>query len=67
MTVKELIKELEKVKDKNIEVIVQGVDPTDWTYYNEIERIGVKKVCLTEEDEMNDSKTKVFIIDGGMF
>jgi hypothetical protein len=64
MTVKELIKELEKVKDKNIEVIVQGVDPTDWTYYNDVEDVGVEKVYLSEDD---DDKTKVFIIDGGMF
>jgi hypothetical protein len=64
MTVRELIKELEKVKDKNIEVIVQGVDPTDWTYYNDVEDVGVEKVYLSEDD---DDKTKVFIIDGGMF
>ena len=64
MTVRELIKELEKVKDKNIEVIVQGVDPTDWIYYNDVEDVGVEKVYLSEDD---DDKTKVFIIDGGMF
>ena len=67
MTVQELIKKLEKVKDKNIEVIVQGCDPTDWTYYNEVEGVGVEKVYLTEDGEINNDKTKVFIIDGGMF
>jgi hypothetical protein len=64
MTVNELIKRLERVKDKEIEVIIQGIDPTDWTYYNEIENIGVEKVYLSEDD---NKKTKVFIIDGGRF
>ena len=62
MTVNELIKVLEKVKDKEIEVVIQVTDPTDWTYYNDIEGLGVEKVHLCEDD---DKKTKVFIIDGG--
>ncbi len=64
MTVKELIKKLERVKDKDIEVVIQGIDPTDYIYYNEVERLGVDKVYLSEDD---DKKTKVYIIDGGMF
>jgi hypothetical protein len=64
MTVKELIKRLEKVKDQEIEVIVQGIDPTDYTYYNDVEGVGVEKIYLSEDD---NKKTKVFIIDGGMF
>ena len=64
MTVKELIKQLEKVKDKELEVVIQGMDPTDYVYYNEIEMLGVEKVYLSEDD---DKKTKVFIIDGGDF
>jgi len=64
MTVKELIKRLEKVKDKEIEVIVQGIDPTDYIYYNEVDGVGVDKVYLSEDD---NSKSKVFIINGGMF
>lgn len=64
MTVKELIKRLERVKDKDIEVIVQGVDPTDYCYYNEVDGVGVEKVHLGED---YSKKTKVFIIDGGMF
>ena len=62
MTVNELIKRLERVKDKEIEVLIQVIDPTDWTYHNEIENAGIKKVYLSEDD---DEKTKVFIIDGG--
>jgi hypothetical protein len=64
MTVKQLIKQLEKVKDKELEVVIQGTDPTDYVYYNEIEMLGVEKVYLSEDD---DKKTKVFIIDGGDF
>jgi hypothetical protein len=64
MTVKELIKKLEKVKDQNMDVIVQGIDPTDYIYYNDVDGVGVEKVYLSEYD---NKKTKVFIIDGGMF
>ena len=64
MTVKELIKELEKVKNKELEIVIQGTDPTDYVYYNEIEMLGVDKVYLSEDDT---KKTKVFIIDGGDF
>ena len=64
MTVKQLIKKLERVKDKELEVVIQGIDPTDYTYYNEVERLGVDKVYLSEDD---NKKTKVYIIDGGMF
>jgi adenine/guanine phosphoribosyltransferase-like PRPP-binding protein len=64
MTVKELIKKLEKVKDKDLEVIVQGTDPTDYIYYNDVEYTGTNKVYLHEDDT---KKTKVFVIDGGMF
>ena len=64
MTVQELIKRLNRVKDKSIEVIVQGTDPTDWTYNNEIDSCGVEKVYFEDEDE---KLTKVFLIDGGMF
>ena len=64
MTVKELIKKLEKVKDQDMDVIVQGIDPTDYIYYNDVDGVGVEKVYLSEDD---DEETKVFIIDGGMF
>ena len=64
MTVKQLIKQLEKVKNKELEVVIQGTDPTDYVYYNEIEMLGVEKIYLSEDD---DKKTKVYIIDGGDF
>ena len=62
MTVNELIKALEKVKDKEIEVLIHVVDPTDYDYYNNIESLQLAKVQLEEGD---DKITKVFIIDGG--
>jgi hypothetical protein len=64
MTVKQLIKQLEKVKDKELEIVIQGTDPTDYVYYNEVEMLGVEKVYLSEDD---NKKTKVYIIDGGNF
>ncbi len=39
MTVQELIEILEKVENKNLEVIVQSTDPTDWTYNNDVEKV----------------------------
>mgnify|MGYP003352665827 CR=1 FL=1 len=64
MTVQELINRLNRVKDKSLDVIIQGTDPTDWFYYNEIESCRVDKVLLSDDDE---DETKVFLIDGGSF
>ena len=64
MNVKELIKQLKKVKNKKLEIVIQGMDPTGYVYYNEIEMLGKEKVYLSEDD---NEKTKVFIIDGGDF
>ena len=62
MTVKELIEVLEKVKNKDLEVIIQTTDPTDWVYRNDVEYTGVEEVLLSDFD---DNETEVFIIDGG--
>ena len=62
MTVKELIEILEKVENKDLEVIIQTTDPTDWVYRNDVEYIGVEEVLLSDFDE---EETEVFIIDGG--
>ena len=62
MTVKELIEILEKVKNKDLEVIIQTTDPTDWVYRNDVEYTGVEEVLLSDFDE---EETEVFIIDGG--
>ena len=62
MTVKELIEILEKVKNKDLEVIIQTTDPSDWVYRNDVEYTGVEEVLLSDFDE---EETEVFIIDGG--
>jgi hypothetical protein len=62
MTVKELIEELQKVENKNLKVVVQGYDPTDWIYNNEVEGVGVQNVY---DEEIGFRRR--FVIDGGMF
>ena len=77
MTVKELIEELQKVENKDIEIVIRGTGPDDWVYLNDIEYteqihcIMVEYEGLIEVDEddydEDDDITKVFVIDGGMF
>ena len=62
MTVQELIEILEKVENKDLDIIVQSTDPTDYVYHNDVEYVGVDKVYL---DDSYTKKTKVFVIDGG--
>ena len=62
MTVKELIEELQKVENKNLKIVVRGIDPTDWVYNNEVEDVGVRNVY---DEEIGYRKR--FVIDGGMF
>jgi hypothetical protein len=62
MTVQELINELEKVKNKNLKVVVQGCDPTEWVYNNEVEDVGEQNVY---DEEIGYRRR--FVIDGGMF
>jgi hypothetical protein len=62
MTVQELIDKLSQVKNKNLEVVVQVTDPTDWEYNNSIEFTEVQSVLLVEDD---DDETEVFVINGG--
>ncbi len=62
MTVQELIDKLSQVKNKNLEVVVQVTDPTDWEYNNSIEFTEVQSILLVEDD---DDETEVFVINGG--
>jgi hypothetical protein len=62
MTVQDLINELNKVENKNLKVVVQGCDPTDWVYNNDVEGVGVQNVY---DDEIGYRRR--FVIDGGMF
>jgi hypothetical protein len=74
MTVKELIEELQKVENQDIEIVIRGTGPDDWVYLNDIEYTE-QIYCTMEgeglievyEDEDDDDQTKVFVIDGGMF
>ena len=76
MTVQELITQLQQF-DPNMEVRVQGTDPTDWTYQNEIEKIKVSESNWEEEqeaiewdedgDETDWGGKKIVVIDGGVF
>ena len=62
MTVQELIDKLSQVKNKDLEVVVQVTDPTDWEYNNPVEFTEVQSVLLVEDD---DDETEVFVINGG--
>ena len=67
MTVKELIEELEKVENKNLKVVVQGIDPTDFVYTNdvEVEDVSVGNAFYDLGDDYKFRRR--LIINGGMF
>ena len=65
MTVQELINELEKVKNKNLQIVVRGTDPTDWIYNNEVEDISEKNVFYEGIDDCYYRRR--LVIDGGSF
>jgi hypothetical protein len=64
MTVKELFEVLEKVENKNLKVVVTGMDPTDFVYVNRIEKtdVNVENVYDTEI-----GYRRRLVITGGMF
>jgi len=65
MTVKELIKVLEKVENKNLKVVIRGEDPSDYVYFKNIEGVKVGKVYYEGLEEYKIRKR--VIIDGGVF
>lgn len=65
MTVKELINELEKVKNKNLQIVIRGTDPTDWVYNNEVEYVSEENVFYEEIDDCYYRRR--LVIDGGIF
>jgi len=65
MTVQELINELQQVKNKNLQIVVRGTDPTDWIYNNELEGVSEKNVFY--DDITNCYYRRRLVIDGGMF
>jgi len=65
MTVKELIKVLEKVENKNLKVVIRGEDPSDYVYFNSIDSVKVGNVYYEGLEEYKIRKR--VIIDGGVF
>ena len=65
MTVKELIKVLEKVENKNLKVVIRGEDPSDYVYFKNIEGVKVGNVYYEGLEEYKIRKR--VIIDGGVF
>ena len=63
MTVQQLINRLQKIKNKDLEVVVKGSSPDNWVYHNVIE--GVKSGKFW--DDCEDEEVKAFIIDAGTF
>jgi hypothetical protein len=63
MTVKELINKLSQIENQDLEVLIKGIDPTDYIYYNDIEGVEVDDVY----DENLDEEKKFVVIDGGEF
>ena len=61
MTVKELIEELSKF-NLETEVRIEGTDPTDWRYVNDIQGI---RLGEGEEDELYEKE--YVLLNGGMF
>ena len=65
MTVKELIKVLEKVENKNLKIVIRGEDPSDYVYFNKIDSVIVGNVYYEGLEEYKVRKR--VIIDGGVF
>ena len=65
MKVKELIKELEKVKNKELYIRIHGTSPEGFTYYNTLK--WCEEDVVYEEDEDEGKYRKRFVISGGMF
>jgi hypothetical protein len=78
MTVKELIDELNKIENQDIDVIIKGTGPDDWVYMNDVEGYyetlvtyitDVEDIYEIDKDDVDegDDVYTVFVIDGGIF
>ena len=78
MTVKELIAKLEQIENKDMDVVIKGTDPTDFTYYNDIDEVNPSFLFQDEYDTfevidesdinlMGNRVSEVLIIDAGQF
>jgi hypothetical protein len=80
MTVKELIIQLQQIENQDTRVVIRGTDPSDFTYYNDIEETRTSilnsddgDIYEINEDDLNDDDfgfilmEQVVILDGGIF
>lgn len=77
MTVKELIEQLQQVKDQDMDVVIKGTGPDEWVYINDVDdyyetsviNMDGEGLCEVDKDDYDedDNVFNVFIINGGMF
>ena len=77
MTVKELIEELSKIDNQDMDVVIKGTGPDSWVYMNDIDGyyetsvidVDGEGLCEVDKDDYDedDDVFNVFVIDGGMF
>jgi hypothetical protein len=80
MTVKELINKLSQIENQDLEVLIKGIDPTDYIYYNDIQSVKKSLMIQYNEDELfsideddidedDDEQVikEIIMIDGGLF
>jgi len=77
MTVKELIDELSKINNQDMDVVIKGTGPDEWVYMNDVEgyyetlvmNVDGEGLCEVDKDDVDedDDVFNVFVIDGGMF
>lgn len=77
MTVKELIEQLQQVKDQDMDVVIKGTGPDGWVYINDVDdyyetsviNMDGEGLCEVDKDDYDedDNVFDVFIINGGMF
>lgn len=77
MTVKELIDELSKINNQDMDVVIKGTGPDEWVYMNDVEgyyetlvmNVDGEGLCEVDKDDVDEDGDvfNVFVIDGGMF
>ena len=77
MTVKELIDELSKINNQDMDVVIKGTGPDEWVYMNDVEgyyetlvmNVDGEGLCEVDKGDVDedDDVFNVFVIDGGMF
>ena len=75
MTVKELIDELSKINNQDMDVVIKGTGPDEWVYMNDVEgyyetlvmNVDGEGLCEVDKDDVDedDDVFNVFVIDFG--